>query len=564
MDRYEENKPREMKWDDTIEQYLLVIRIVSSDNTHPTVFRMKSDSIKSNTTANINRRLMRWVTYGMFILALLLFLFQWSIRALSRYPLEEFDEGMRFISRAFVSSGLVPYRDFGILFPPGIFLPAHGIRFQTMEQQNIVIYSIFLFIAIVGAALIYRLRSSNEHVLGVLSGFLVLLVIPLHSENIADVLLALLIMVIVIALQSGRGKMMSFLLFFLPPLIIFWRWDRIIVFVFLESVLFVLSAMWYRRQNKKEQTNGLFHILVLQVGGLIAGMILMGVYLASQGGIANGIDFFYYIPLPVTMPYWDIPLPPILSNWGAEYAATFLVWGIFFLYTLKTVVTRRISIQPRRTMCAVFLVVAPLCALPYALGRSDGGHIQPILFFTGLSLLLTMAIGKKKSVLFPVLFILIVLPVFWVFPAYVYRPYNLFSTSSLLNMTLKDCREKTENTYYRSMFVGRTLYERYFGNNLLLYFLNPSMHPATKYIFENPGLQSSCVYGERIAVELRQAPRPLLSFITDHNSDGYEENKNREVKSCGKIEAYLAETPYRIVGTCVSYGIPYEIRLYEK
>ncbi len=500
---------------------------------------------------------------GAFIAALSIFLLEWSIRAFSRHEMEGFDKASELLPSAYISSGIMPYRDFRMGFPPGNALIGHISSFSSIEQQNIVIYSFFLILIIGAAILMHRFRSSRGRLVCAISAFMLLTVPFLDYKFIPDPLLGLLLITVIYSIRHKTGIVEKALLFLFPFLIVYWRWDRIVFFLILEALCFIPCAWWCLSRGKTKEARNLMFILISQTVGLLAGTATLMVYFVSYGGLAKGIESVYSIPLAMYA-YRDLPLPHLFSFPGILFFVTWFALAVFCVYTVVEFFFRRTRADATQILTSILLLLAPCIGLPYALGRSDGAHIHPMLFFTGLSICIAMLVSKQKSaVVFVSVLVLLIAPALWYLPAFSYTPQPYFSMTKLLNRQLADCRVKTETITYRSLFVGRTLYERYFANNVALYFLNPSIPPATRQINEDPGIQSSCIYGERIADDLNHSPKPMLAFITDQPMDRYEENKTRDMKSCGKIEEYLTSHPYRIVGYCASYGVPYEIRLYQ-
>lgn len=512
----------------------------------------------------IVRIMKQYLLYFCFLFAVVFFFWHWHIYAFSRYPMEGYDEAIRYISRAYVRVGRVPYHDFGIVYSPGVFLLAHIVPFRTLEQQHLIFFSFFPLLIVTAAILMTRFHVSAPRFVAALSGFMILLIPLLHSENIADPLLALLILATVLALRQGTNRRVLLFLFLLPCMIIYWRWDRILTFLCIEFLLFIPLIVFFLRRKKYGRAQNTLRVIGVQTAGLITGLIGLAAYLFATGGLRSGVEFIYYLPAVVILEYRDLPLPDLFSFPGSLFLCTWVVLVMFLLYMINESVRQHVSPAHVQKSTFFFLVFSPLAALPYALGRSDGGHIWPMLFLTGISILYVFFLSEsRRSYVLLVLLVPLVAASVRYLPSLAYEPQGFFSMTRALEASLHDCRKKTGDTVYRSLFVGRTLYERFFFNNVVLYFLNPSIPPASRHIHDDPGVQNSCVYGTRIAGELDRAPKPMLAFITDKPSEKTEENKTQEMKSCGKIERYLTTHPYRILGQCTAYDIPYEIRLYE-
>src|SRR5262249_29828438 len=83
----------------------------------------------------------------------------------------------------------------------------------------------------------------------------------------------------------------------------------------------------------------------------------------------------------------------------------------------------------------------------------------------------------------------------------------------------------------------------------ILYLMRPDLRPATPFISDNLGVQSSCALGSRVATDLILAPRPLV-IVLDTEPWSTESNLSPERTSCGKIEAIMAAMPAVVLGTC--------------
>lgn len=499
-----------------------------------------------------------------FLLVIFIFLQQWSIRAFSAQEMQTYDKTGELLQAAYAGTGLVPYRDFWSSYPPGNMIFASMFGFTTLERENMMTYSLFLAVCTGITLMICLFRVSAARCEISISAFLLLSIVLLDKQPIVDLLSGLLLVTVIYSLHKKKATHADFLLFFLPFFIIFFRWDRIFLFLIVEIVCFAPFIYRYWKRRRTRQMHVLILLLLLQVTGFFLGALSLAYYFSQHGGLRNGLELTYFIPSFVIYPYRDLPLPQLLAFPGILFFITWFSVGAFALMETIRLWRNRKNTDGFQLLSSLLLCLSPCMALPYALGRSDRTHIHPMLFLTGLSICIGFLFFPKKKalVLLFVLTIMIALA-FWMSSVFVLAPKPYFSMTKLLAAKLEDCKSKTNQYLYGSLFVGRTSYERYFINGVALYFLNTSIPPATRFFSEEPGVQNSCEYGERIVQELRTAPKPMVVFITDQKVTRYEENKTREMKSCGKIEQYLMYNPYKVLGTCISYDIPYEIRIYE-
>ena len=101
----------------------------------------------------------------------------------------------------------------------------------------------------------------------------------------------------------------------------------------------------------------------------------------------------------------------------------------------------------------------------------------------------------------------------------------------------------------RSIFLGP-------GNYPVLYLMRPNLRPATPFINDDLGVQSSCALGSRIATDLMRAPRPLV--VVRDTKPWSAENITHET-SCGRIEAVMAIMPATSLGTCQLANRVYQV-----
>ena len=494
----------------------------------------------------------RFVEFFFFCFCALIFINEWMLAYQLRFIPDIFDDSLKLLSGLYTSFNFIPYTDFAIVYPPGLLILSKmlSLNFASRYHAFAAIYlllSIPIFVFVVW-------KSKSWFVSGAL-----LLLLALSISIAGDVLLNISWFVLFVATffyLEKNGRVGKWAIPVMIGVLCFFKWERVVVFAVLMAVGWMITHFTSHGSSKR--------FLYLCKATIIASLASFGIfllYLIMAGSeIGSALYFVFSVPLKI-LPYRSLPLPslfPLQGNLlGVEYSVYF---SLFLLVGLGLLVTR--SILKEQKFEHLLFLIMPLVVLPYALGRADSIHAFPLLSTLLLSLILFSIVEKRAIAL------LVVLVVYFVvnYNLFSYDPSRFLHRSStyvdVLDLSLQDCRQATQDVDYQSLFVGRTNYSAYIYSHVMLYFINPKIKPATKYISDEPGLQNDCGDGENIARDLARAPKPMLSFL-ETQPQPTEKNMSSNMVSCGYIEKWLANNPYREIGTCSHYGKEFAILLYE-
>jgi hypothetical protein len=213
-------------------------------------------------------------------------------------------------------------------------------------------------------------------------------------------------------------------------------------------------------------------------------------------------------------------------------------------------------IQKRKHISDYFLILSPLVFLPYAMGRADWPHALPLLSL--VVLVFIYAQFQNKLMQASIGFVLLVYIVKLLSP----NIGEHVSALQVVDQHIQACQSIVKNTQANSIFVGRDHYDHYIYNTAALYLTRPDLQPATPYISDEPGLQNSCIYGERIRQQLLGASKPMFAFI-ELGDQPAEPNATQYMRSCGSIERAVQEMPHILIGSCEAYDQVFDVRLYR-
>jgi hypothetical protein len=298
-----------------------------------------------------------------------------------------------------------------------------------------------------------------------------------------------------------------------------------------------------------------------QGAGFAAGLLALLAWLGSQGTLSLAWAHMVDIPLRAAAPYrW---LPVRLPGSAFDAAAQFWLPALGLVLCAAALAAHALRGRPRPGLPLDHLLVltGPLVVLPYATGRFDADHTEAFLHSTAaaLSLAAVMLPARRVALLAALVTLVPALPD--LASRHVLRP-RCGGLERDLDAVLADCRRVAEGVEPRSVFAGQLRYDRLFLNHAVLYLLDEKAVPATAFIEEDPGVQTSCEYGDMVVADLREAPRPMLAFLDARPWQTRERGLDR-VRNCGRIEAYLGSQPYRSLGTCRTFGRSQVVRLYE-
>ena len=485
------------------------------------------------------------------------YIFSWFTATFLKTDIDLFDGSLRILTSLWPAAHFIPYKDFGFVYPPGYQLISYIFNVTTIQQRFIALLVIYLVLSGLIIYFSYRITGS------LLSTAIILEILALEigrfvwGDIIITALMFLVVLVVVFILKKEieKGSIYYFLAIVSACTVLF-RWDFPI---FLGGLISLLAFRFAKcRLGRK--------ILFAYLLGIISGFFVLFSTLFLWNAIKEGLEFIFIIPPLIAKSASDPPLlPEVRFNERIfPYFILFslsIVLGIFLIKRYRYLVPVR-----KKENCYLFtnlfVILFPLAFFPYFLARPDAthGYIFGIAGIVSLGLILgvfSMSLKGKLGIIF--------LIVFSVSP---YIRHLQARGSALLKSNLflpdrveykiSDCKSKVRGKNYNSIWVGRLDY------NLpakvrapILYLVDISKKPATKYISDEAGLQINCRYATKIVEDFNKAERPILMFLER------EIHGNFPKISCGIIEKWLSDNSYQDVGSCkIENGI-YEIRIYN-
>lgn len=492
------------------------------------------------------------LSFGVFLYHLLLL-------ATSSFEIDIFDGSLRLLPHLYINQDLVPYRDFSVVYPPGYYLLLGKIiPFYFLEIKGIVMASLVMIIYYLYVDEIKRnLKHFTELHYSVL---LIAFSIIVFVFNYNDPLSILLVPLIVLQARNcvfGRGSKSRKVIYFFTvyfAMMIRWDWSLFALLLLISNAIFVLILIKMKivKSNNKNIIKKLLHYSLLNLTAIISSQITMVTYFYKIGVIKNAINFIYVIPTIVIGPLRYLPIN--FSFRPLFNMLPVLTLVLFFAYLILVIIKARSQNYEKSDLFNLStLITIPLIYLPYALGRSGNNHFIPLWFGLTLSYLVFHSIYIKKQI-FLIVVIFSLIPFFTLYKNSIstFKP-EVSRLETNINKTIDDCKSKSISLEASSLFVGRLSYDSFSYNsynNVMLYLTRSSIKPATQYISDEPGLQSSCIYGKIIAGELESSNKPMLAFL-QIKSEIAEDTPTLN-NSCGHIESYLNSGKHSLVGFCES------------
>ena len=494
----------------------------------------------------------RFIEFFFFCFATLIFVNEWFVAYQLKFVPDIFDDSLKIVSGLYTVFKFTPYTDFAIVYPPGLLILSKLFSLNFVSRFHFFAIAYLLFALPTVALIVWKSRS------WFISGATVL--VMAFSINITGDWLvhsAWFVLFLSAYVYLERGSVLAkrivpiaiFVLFLL-------KWERVVIFGVLMAVGWAITHRAVDEHSKR-----FFALLKATIIAFLSAFIFLVVYLLLNGSdIPTALYFIFSVPLKI-LPYRKLPLPSLMPLEGSllsiEYAVYFC---IFILVLLAILVSRRILKDQKYEY--LLLLMMPVAIIPYSMGRADSIHAFPLLITTFFSLIL-LSVTEKRAVPLLVVFVVYFVVNYNIFN---YKPFTFLQKSAtyidVVDQSLKDCRLATRDLKYNSLFVGRTDYSQYIYSHVMLYLLNPTVKPATKYISDEPGLQNNCEDGELVANDLTNAKKPMLSFL-ETQPQPTEKNMSENMVSCGYIEKWLVSNRYKRIGTCKHFGKEFEIRLYE-
>ena len=501
--------------------------------------------------------------------------------ACSAMPLNYFDGVLQLLIHVYAAKGLTMYRDFGSAYAPGspalygTFLGLSGVN-----QLNFAWASTIFLITVVNMRLLWRIPTSMLGRWALCGGYLVWtgVVIEKSAELATDVLAPHLAagLMILAARAFDRDRLCrthALIACLFSAAIALQRWDRLPCLVLIQAGMAVL--MWLlgiARVNPtaKEQfrLRAIRSLVMIEVLGALSAYSLWLLEAWWQGTLDNALMFVFRLHA-IMRPYRALPLPACteLSKPNGLLSCSLLALAGAAAVCCVAAAWDQRAPYLQSVARRLWLLALPLAVLPYSLGRADSYHFGPILAMVGVALLLCSAVAGGGWERGGLLVLLVVFPLFplklWQRPMARVRLAECGGQVRQIDALIADCRGKLP-AGARSIFVGRNSYARYIYNEVVLYWTNLALVPATPFISDEPGIQNSCEFGERIAADLEAAPKPMVVLLQASVQEP-EPNATRTMTSCGRIEEFLEKTPFRPLGGCLlggAGGMPVELRLY--
>lgn len=504
------------------------------------------------------------VAFAVLTAAIYAYAAVWLKHAFSGFQPNPFDGALQLVAHNFMARGFVPYRDFYFMYPPGLpLLTSSLLSGEAFFQRNLLVASLLVALHAVALVIVWR-NVRDQHLRPLVSAiFLTALTVNLEKIQLDPLALAIAVLG-VLACTVGRASRSRTGLYRIALMSILpwfrWDWAAFLMLIQLCWLAAVVSIAGLRRTGAINAE--LKRQVAAQICGTLVGFATLFFYLWSHDTLAVALDSFVRIPL-VTGPFRSLPMPlpqRLTRPNSLFYTSLLLIVGA----TAGLLVGYRCRKLSGGELWSALLVVAlPLAFLPYAWMRADWTHFTP-LFLTSVAAV-SMLIGAKRL---PPAYL--GLAIFCLLPTYSFLKAPIpnsatFDGSGLTRLAgeLADCRRVLqENVKARSVFVGRASYDLYILNIVALYLAAERLSPASRFIVEDPGLQSSCDYGGVIRNELLESPKPLLVFL-DGAVQRAEPNATRTMSSCHKIEDFLQTAPFHDGGACRAFGVPFQVRLYD-
>jgi hypothetical protein len=494
--------------------------------------------------------------------ALVIMLVSHYAAACGTFSTNIFDGSLFLLQSIYAAKGLIPYREFGFLYPPGTALVL-GKLFSLSQPESVTMATwvgSFLLLS-VGLLLVVHLRRGRAPtvpvgLLCILGAYAALIwAALLGTEPFSHWLIFLIMLFTLRALQLGLGPGLVVSAAMASCALALVRWDRAVAVSGLTLILSITVWGYLWLQKYKCEINGEIRQQALIVtamtgalffGELVAGLLVIS-YALYTGALSQTIEFVIKLPLAI-LPFRQLPLPRVRSVIALTALGLMVFAGGVTIWS-----TRQSKNVLARTVELGVLLIGPLSVLPYVLGRSDAYHFFPltVLTFGATSVGILLWPCCISRVGCTIALALLLLPLQQELKPYIRQSLHAPLCGRLqqkLVQSTADCINLIPSGT-RSLFVGQASYDRYILNLPILYLARPDLRPATPFISDEPGIQNDCRYGAQIARSLVIAPKPMVAFLST-DPMGPEPNRTRTMRSCGSIERFLASSPNESLGTC--------------
>ena len=471
-----------------------------------------------------------------------------------------FDETLQILIGKYFSLGFTPYRDFGVVYPPGNMFLSSVFTNGPMVNKFFFYAIFYLILNIAGWYGILKFRQKSRAINFELAVYLICNALVIYVFGVSGIfhlfILQLLLIISLIYLKEANQLYLP-IIFLLNLIIVWFRWDWplfLIMFCWL-SLLPLLLFKWPLRKS--------FLVALVSSFGYFCGLLSMYVYLSGLGVVDIASKFIVLLPLTLTRTYRNLPLPTVKAFTDpnlAIYVCMLLIFVAGYVFVKKILFDK----NQKSNFGAIFLLISYVFSfLAYALGRSDSYHFIPLWCSLCLAWIISCLLLKAKSAWRYLIIVSFFPMVGWFNQNSLFlKPIANYGENKL-KTALLDCEKVTEGLNPSSVFVGRLTYERYLYNISSLYLIFPNVKPASPFLAEEPGIQNTCEHGSLVAEYLKKSEKPMLAFLELGIHPFYDNKETASMKSCGIIENYLKNSDYQVINRCSAYGFPFEVRIYK-
>jgi 4-amino-4-deoxy-L-arabinose transferase-like glycosyltransferase len=469
-------------------------------------------------------------------------------------PINSYDEGIMLENSFNILKGLIPYRDFWTLYPPGYYYLFAGI-FKIFGINDLVFrIADFLFRAVISLSIFALARhyfsKITSIVLSSVSFLWLVSIINIYINTPTLMLMYLALLTILKYFDQAHGKQIRYLIIsgVLAGLTGFIRWDfGICAYISLLSVLVIDNLL--RRSQTREKQHLVRDFSIFTGSVLIILVPLLGL-VVYKPGLNDFIDQVFIAPLLINHQYRAIPQPSILDfninpfqnmNWIRFYLPLLVVLLESGRLLVNFISTKE-KVVDSKALGEIVLLVWSLFFLVYSTARYDISHILPALIVSLILLVVFLknvvrkCSDKKLSRLIIVfvigLFIASLIPAYILTPLdtylvnkkYVTNNYSCFvtlrregcssvslSTQKVISIIESKTKEDTP------IFIGNFIHDKIFINDMSLYFLlgRPGIN---KYQELYPGVATTSKVQNEIVNSLIQKKVVYIILVNEEVS----------------------------------------------
>lgn len=493
--------------------------------------------------------------------------------ATSAFGFNYFDQPLRLLQAVYAARDLTPYADYGFVYLPGYaWFYGKLLRLQEPESAIAAIALVNLLLVVVCAQQLMRLAPSRAWLYG---GVVLLILggaIPIASPIIHDqqalILLAIVVLLLVSVMLRGPSIPRVIILISAAAAATLFRWDWILAVAVLEAggaagVWLAMGRMDLKNSQIIEVRQTAARLWVAAVTTLAGVGLAMGVtlgYALATNTWADTRLFVFYLPLLIKS-IGTLSLPRGVG-WHLQLLVEIIAMMLIALAALLACVNSRARHKFVYLLEGGALLFPCIALLPYAFGSDNFSHFLPLSVLVIMSSLIALtlwpprapqwllvaALGLAASPTLSLAFQRLV-HIGGIPQADVHLEETRRATSACTDLFPPDAV---------SLFLGQISYDGFPSNYPVLYLMRPDLRPATPFISDERGVQSSCAFGSRIAADLKQAPRPLV-IVLDTTPWNRKKYLTRGRHSCGKIEAVLATMSGITLGACRLAGRTYQV-----